>query len=90
MGLIELLPPQPHHIRLNANDKEGQTSAMTPQGHGYMVTSRNISTGSVPVLVEGVPNSPNFMTTILYNWVNPYLYTCIPKQRRQKVPVPVI
>ena len=46
MGLIELLPQQPHHIRLNTTDKEGRTGMLRHHGARWVVTSGNISTGS--------------------------------------------
>ena len=57
MGLIELLPQQPHHIRLNTTDKEGRTGMLSHHGARWVVTSGNISTGTVPVLVRAGHNS---------------------------------
>ena len=54
MGLIERLPQQPHHIRLNTTDKEGRTGMLRHHGARWVVTSGNISTGAVPILdIEG-------------------------------------
>ena len=54
MGLIEGLPQQPHHIRLNTHDKEGWTGILRHHGTGWVATSGSIATGYVPVLdIEG-------------------------------------
>ena len=57
MGIIEGLPKQPHHIRLKTTDKEGRTGILGHHGARWMVTSGNISTGTVPVHVQGIPDS---------------------------------
>jgi hypothetical protein len=59
MGLIEGLPQQPHHIRLKTTDKEGRTGILRPLELGWVDTSRNISTGTVPPpRSQGGPDSP--------------------------------
>ena len=57
MGLIERLPQQPHHIRLKTHDKESRTGILRPLEWGWVVTSGNISTGNVPILVREGHNS---------------------------------
>ena len=59
MGLIERLRQQPHHIRLNTHDKEGRTGILRPLEWGWVVTTGNISTGTVsPPMVLGRSGLP--------------------------------
>ena len=69
MGLIERLPQQPHHIRLKTHDKESRTGIQNLIWRRWVVTSGNISTGTIPQVPRrsGLPiESPPFPEQLTY------------------------
>jgi hypothetical protein len=83
MGLIERLPQQPHHIRLDTTDKGGRTGILGHRGTGFMVTSRNISTGSAPHHGPRKFRIPPLYDPQSIQKCQLIAFTVIPHQRRQ-------